>query len=224
MRITAATATHTGHLRPANEDSVFAGNAVYAVADGLGGHAAGEVASALAIEPLAALDRDRAASPDEPAAALSDAVRDANRRVAEDARANPEHAGMGTTLTAAMVSEDQLAVAHVGDTRAYLLREGDGLSRLTEDHNPVANSHVLTRVVGVETDIDVDVPPLVSLQVGDRLLLCSDGLTEVVDDDGIAATLGTHTDPQQVCDALVAAALDRGGPDNVTVVAMFVGK
>lgn len=232
----AAGRTHQGLVRPANEDSFLCGRRVFAVADGVGGHPAGDVASALVLEPLAELDDDRL-SADDLGAALSDAVRAGNRRVHDEAKANPERSGMGTTLTAAAIVDGQVCLAHVGDSRAYLLRGGEAeeLQRLTADHTPVEEAmragelspeeaelhpmrHMLDRVVGTEPDVSVDSPDAVTLTPGDRLLLCSDGLTEAVGHDEIAQLLADSGDVEATAEALVRAALAGGGPDNVTVV------
>jgi len=232
----AAGRTHTGLLRPANEDSLLCEPPVLAVADGLGGHPAGDVASALALEPLADLaEQARAADGPVQADALAAAVRRGNARVHEDAHANPERRGMGTTLTAALVAQEQVHLAHVGDSRAYRWSPNAGLERLTTDHTPAEEAvregilspeeaaaspdrHMLLRVVGTEPDVEVDVPDPVTLAPGEALLLCSDGLTEPVPDATIAAVLGAGPSAEQAAEALVAAALDGGGPDNVTVV------
>ncbi|MDQ3972837.1 MAG: Stp1/IreP family PP2C-type Ser/Thr phosphatase [Actinomycetota bacterium] len=237
MRIVADGASDVGQVRSNNEDGFHCGRTVFAVADGLGGHAAGEVASALAIEQVAEAEGADFDSEQAAAAALSEAVQDANRAVLEDARATPEHAGMGTTLTAAVRWVDTLVLAHVGDSRAYLLRHGERLRRLTTDHNAAEEAvqagyltreqaarhperHSLTRVVGLEPDIPVDTPDPVALRPGDRVLLCSDGLTEVVGDDDIAELLAGADDPRAACEALIEATLERGAPDNVTVVVL----
>lgn len=235
----AAGRTHRGLVRPSNEDSVWCGRRVFAVADGVGGHPAGDVASALVLEPLVALDEGD--DPDDVVAgSLADAVRDGNRRVHDDAAANPERTGMGTTLTAAAVASRHVTLAHVGDSRAYRWRPGRGLERLTADHTPVEEAvlageigaeeaevlpqrHTLTRVVGVEPDVEIDTPEPVALAPGERLLLCSDGLTEAVTADAIAGILEQADDADAAADALVEAALSGGAPDNVTVVVVTAG-
>lgn len=238
MEIIAQGATHQGLVRPGNEDSYVCGRRVLAVADGLGGHVAGEVASALAVSPLEALDAEPHGCA-ELVARLPDVVREGNEAVHRDATANPERLGMGTTVTAAVICGGAAHLAHVGDSRAYLLRPSSGLRQLTTDHTPVAEAvaagllspeaaarhperSVLSRVVGLDADVEVDVVGPVDLEHGDRLLLCSDGLTEVVDDTGIGRYLGAHDDPGALCDALIGAALAGGGPDNVTVVVAVV--
>lgn len=230
----AAGRTHQGLVRPGNEDSFLCGQWVFAVADGVGGHPAGDVASALALEPVAELD-SRHVGPDGHHAALLDAAREGNRRVLADAEANPARMGMGTTVTAAAVADGTASLVHAGDSRAYLLRPGQGLQRLTTDHTPVEEAvlagelspeeaerhphrHVLNRVVGLDPDVAFDTPDPVALSSGDRLLLCSDGLIEAVDEGEVAEVLQRTTEVGAAAEALVEAALSGGAPDNVTVV------
>lgn len=237
-RLSAHAATHVGLVRTGNEDSVHCGETVFAVADGLGGHAAGEVASSLAMESLAAVDPTACEGVGALQQALAEAVREANRVVHAAAREDPAKAGMGTTVTAAAVAGDQLVLAHAGDSRAYLLRDGV-LWQLTTDHTAAQEAvdagyltpeeaaqrperHVLARAVGLEEEVAVDTPPPETVQPGDRMLLCSDGLIDPVDEQAIATILDGHPDPQEACDALVQAALDGGGPDNVTVLVVRV--
>lgn len=219
MEIEAASATHVGLVRGNNEDSLHRGRWCFAVADGLGGHAGGEVASAIAVEELAALERaEPPGSPEEVSEALRSAVRRASRAVFEAARRDPGLQGMGTTLTAAGRCGNSLCVAHVGDSRAYLLRAGR-LVQLTSDH--AVGPYTLTRVVGLDPDVEVDTPEPVALEPGDRLLLCTDGLTAVLDGAPLAAALAGGS-AQQAADALVRLALEGGGPDNVAVVVLAV--
>lgn len=237
MQIEAAAATDIGRQRTGNEDSYVCGTTVFAVADGLGGHAGGEVASAITARALEQLDDLTFDSPEDAARALADAIRTANTSVLEQASDDTALEGMGTTVTAAAVVGEQLVLAHVGDSRAYLQR-GSELQRLTADHTPVeeavrageitpeeARSHpyrnMLSRAVGLEDDLDVDLPGLVRLQAGDRFLLCSDGLTGPVPDGEIGRILRGAASPEAACKALVEAALAGGGPDNVTVVTLF---
>jgi serine/threonine protein phosphatase PrpC len=235
MRIGTFAATDVGLVRHGNEDSYFCGTTVVAVADGLGGHQAGEIASAIAIEPVAALDKRTFSAPEEAREALAGAVREANRVVIAKAVSDNAYWGMGTTMTAgAIAGERWLQLAHVGDSRAYLLR-ADRLRQLTHDHTVVAElvrqgrltpgeaaqhpeRSVLTRAVGLDPGLEVDTPPPLELDSGDQLLLCSDGLTDAVAEDRIAEILRSHDDGQAACQGLVEAALEAGGPDNVTVV------
>jgi len=241
MRLSSFAGTDVGLARSGNEDSYFCGRTVFAVADGLGGHQGGEVASAAAVEPLAALDGRDFADPGEAAAALVDAIREANSAILDRAAGNPELWGMGTTVTAAaaVAGGSSLQLAHVGDSRAYLLRDGT-LTQLTTDHTVVgelvrrgrltprqAATHpersILTRAVGLDPRIPVDAPDPLELQPGDQVLLCSDGLTEAVDDDRIAELLAADGDGNAACRALIDTANAAGGPDNITVVLLRAG-
>jgi len=240
MRLSSFAGTDVGLARSGNEDSYLCGRTVFAVADGLGGHQGGEVASAMAVEPLAALDGRAFADARQAAEALTAAIAEANRAILERAREDRTLWGMGTTVTAAAVAADRLLqLAHVGDSRAYLLRGGGPLRQLTEDHTAVAEAvgrglltraqaavhpqrGVVTRAVGLDPGVRVDTPPPLELAEGDQVLLCSDGLTEVVDEERIAEVLAGQADGDGACPALIAAANDAGGPDNVTVVLLRV--
>ncbi|HYZ10592.1 MAG TPA: Stp1/IreP family PP2C-type Ser/Thr phosphatase [Actinomycetota bacterium] len=228
MRFVVGARTDVGRVREGNEDSYMVHEALFAVADGMGGHQGGEVASKLALDTLLkATD----------GAALAQAVQDANRAVFERAGSDPALAGMGTTLTAFLADRDTLRLAHVGDSRAYLLRDGE-LQRITTDHTVVeglvekgeltpheASIHpqrsILTRAIGVEGEVQVD-QGSIDVLPGDRLLLCSDGLTGMVDDEHIHRILDERRDPQAAADALVEAANEAGGQDNVTAVVIDV--
>lgn len=238
LRLSSYGATHVGLARADNEDAYHCGEALFVVADGLGGHAAGEVASAMAVERLAGFDPGAYGEVAELQHALAEAVRDANRVVHADAQAHPGRAGMGTTVTAAVVLDGRVALAHVGDSRAYLHR-GGALHRLTTDHTAAQQAvdagyltpeqaarrperHLLARAVGLEAEVAVDTPAPRALHSADRLLLCSDGLTEPVGEASLTAILDEYPDPREAGDALVQAALDGGAPDNVTVVIVRV--
>ncbi|TMK44894.1 MAG: Stp1/IreP family PP2C-type Ser/Thr phosphatase [Actinobacteria bacterium] len=226
MRVTAAAATDVGLVREGNEDSYLTEGPLFAVADGMGGHRGGEVASQLAVETLEKLFKEGAGD-------LPDQVQEANRVVFERSVLDRKVAGMGTTLTAALVEGDRVRLAHVGDSRAYLLRDGT-LRLLTEDHTLVhrmvsegeiskeeAETHpqrsVLTRALGVDTVVDVDDDSL-QVRPGDRLLLCTDGLTSMVSEDEIEEVLRTVPDPREAAQRLVRMANEAGGVDNTTVV------
>ena len=218
-----------GLVRSNNEDSVYAGPRLLAVADGMGGHAAGEVASKIVIGTLESLDEDRAVS--DLMGALRDAVFDANARIAEAVRREPDLDGMGTTLTALRFTGTRVGLVHVGDSRAYLLR-GDLLAQITHDDTYVqylvdtgkitaeeAKDHprksvILRAMRGEEIDPDVSIR---EVRPGDRYLLCSDGLSDVVSNETILETLQLP-DLQDCADRLVELALRGGGPDNVTVI------
>jgi PPM family protein phosphatase len=236
-RIIAAGVTDTGQVRPANEDAYLVGESVFAVADGMGGHLAGEVASATALEPIEALDGRVFPDASEAVAALREAVVAANDQVSRMAADEPSYRGMGTTLTATMIEGRRVHIAHVGDSRAYLLRNGH-FSQLTDDHTLVqhlvdegqitreeAATHpqrsIITRAIGVSREVDVDSMSL-DLEPGDQLLLCSDGLTGVVEDEVIEGELTPDVEPEEALDRLVERANAAGGPDNITIVILRV--
>ena len=224
--------TDVGCVRDHNEDSLLVAPPLFAVADGMGGHAAGEVASEIAITVLG---EKAPHTPD--AAALGRAVEDANRAVILAANEKRGRAGMGTTITAAVLQKDRLVIAQVGDSRAYLLHQGR-LQQLTRDHSLMAdmieagrltpeearthpNRSVITRALGSDPRM---VPDLyeITVETGDRLLLCSDGLSSMVEDSAIESTLARTRDPQRCASMLVNEAIAAGGYDNVTVVVVDV--
>jgi PPM family protein phosphatase len=239
MRLSSFAGSDVGRLRSGNEDSHFCGQTVFAVADGLGGHQGGEVASAAAVEPLAGLDGRSFQDAGEAAEALAAAIREANKAILDRAAGDPALYGMGTTVTAAAVAGDgYLQLAHVGDSRAYLLRGGT-LEQLTNDHTVVGElvrrgrltpeqaaihpeRSILTRAVGLDPRVPVDLPDPLELQPEDQVLLCSDGLTEAVADGQIAELLSAAPDGHAACRSLIDAANDAGGPDNITVVLVRV--
>jgi serine/threonine protein phosphatase PrpC len=234
MRLVFAAATDVGRMRKNNEDSYLSSKPVAAVADGMGGHSAGEVASAIAIEELAAL-RDRGPWENETAATddLKQAILRANRRIRETAASDRKLNGMGTTLVALLEDGDMVHVANVGDSRGYLLRQGE-LSQVTVDHSLVqelvddgrlspedAERHpqrsVITRALGIDPEVEFDLFTY-KLQVGDRLLLCSDGLSDVVEPAQIRKVLLRLRSAQKAARQLVTVANEQGGPDNITVI------
>jgi protein phosphatase len=222
-------ASDTGLQRRANEDSLLARSPLFVVADGMGGAQAGEVASRIAVESFER-GLDSASTPE---LALATLALDANARIHELSHANAEHAGMGTTLTAIYVGEEEVTIAHVGDSRAYCLRDGT-LDRLTDDHSLVdelirqgrltpeeAVEHpqrsVITRALGPEGTVEVDTRSF-RARAGDVYLLCSDGLTTMVPEDLLRAVLLGHDRLRDAGEALIAAANEAGGRDNITVV------
>lgn len=202
--------TEVGHVRSRNEDALLARpeRGVLAVADGLGGHAAGDVASMVAITSLDEAPLTAQSSEQD----LRSAVAAAHQAVLAAAE-EPGRAGMGTTLVLAVVGEGSARILHVGDSRAYLLHPDGPVEALTRDHGMHG---YLTQALGLDRDVEPDVTE-VETPDGSRLLLCTDGLTNMVDDDALADLLG-RGDAQQACDALVETALANGGIDNVTVV------
>jgi protein phosphatase len=227
VRFDWAAASDAGQVRAGNEDSAVAVEGLFAVADGMGGHAAGEVASRVAVEALQASLGD----------GIVAAVRSANEAVMARADADPSLRGMGTTLCAVALVDGQLQVVNVGDSRAYLFRDGE-LVQITEDHNFVAQleregrltaaearvhpqRNIITRVLGNDPDVEVDLFPVDGYK-GDRFLVCSDGLFSELVDDQIAEVLRTHRAPQDAADELVRQANAGGGRDNITVVVVDV--
>jgi len=234
MRLVFAAATDVGRMRKNNEDSYLSSQPVAAVADGMGGHSAGEVASAIAIEELAALGRRGPwANETDATDDLKQAILRANRRIREMAASDRKLNGMGTTLVALLEDGDMVHVANVGDSRGYLLRQGE-LSQVTVDHSLVqelvddgrlspedAERHpqrsVITRALGIDPEVEFDLFTY-KLQVGDRLLLCSDGLSDVVEPAQIRKVLLRVRSAQRAARELVTVANDQGGPDNITVI------
>jgi serine/threonine protein phosphatase PrpC len=232
MRVLVGARSDIGRARERNEDAYLVREPLFAVADGMGGHRGGDVASSLALEILGAREEGE----ERPPILLTSGIKKANQRVLERAEADRDLRGMGTTLTAIVAEDAKAHVAHVGDSRAYLLREGNALQQLTEDHTLVqrmvregrlspeeAGTHpqrsVLTRALGVEEEIAVDELTL-DVHSGDRLLLCTDGLTSMVGRERIEQILEGERDPQAACDRLIDAANGAGGEDNITVIVL----
>ena len=234
-----AAGSHVGKIRANNQDSGYSGRQLFVVADGMGGHAGGDVASAIAVQRIREID-----GPQQSAELAVEALRDslvaANATLSEVVREHPELTGMGTTVSAMLVADGRLAIAHIGDSRIYRLRDGD-LIQQTVDHTFVqrlvdsgritaeeAAVHprrsVLMRVLGdIEPDPEIDTT-IVDLVAGDRWMLCSDGLSGYVAEEKIAAFLGTARSPREATDRLIKEALDQGAPDNVTVIVLDVAE
>lgn len=228
-----AAVSHVGKIRSNNQDSGYAGKYLFVVADGMGGHAGGDVASAIAVKRIAETDR-LYSSPHDAEFALKAALLAANSLLAETVFEHGELTGMGTTVTGLLRVDDQVAIAHIGDSRIYLFRDSE-LKQVSSDHTFVqrlvdsgritaeeAAVHprrsVLMRVLG-----DVDASPEIDTTVmdtraGDRWLICSDGLSSYVTDDKLAAVLGSVPGTEDAANRLVKESLDQGAPDNVTVV------
>jgi serine/threonine protein phosphatase PrpC len=238
-KLRAGAATDTGLVRRNNQDQLLVTETIFAVADGMGGHAGGEVASLTAVDALRAAF-DRAEKP-ATAAFLVEAVQSANYEVYERSQLGDDLRGMGTTLTAAALvvedGEERIAIANVGDSRAYMLSRGE-LTQLTEDHSvpeelvrqgqlepdEVATHpqrHILTRALGILPDVEVDLWQMLPYR-GDRIMLCSDGLPREVSDDQIAAILRRLADPKEAAQELISRARASGGADNITVVVIEV--
>ena len=232
MRIgRAAGQTDTGRRRLRNEDAFICEPPLFAVADGMGGARAGEIAAGLAAAAL-----EEAGSETRGAEGVAALIVEANRRIWERSLSDPRTAGMGTTVTAALVDAGAgtVAIGHVGDSRAYLLRKG-AIEQLTTDHSLVAElvqsgvltpeeaerhpqRSAITRALGTEATVEVD-GFTVAAEPGDVFLICSDGLSSMLSDDEMTAAIaGTNGDPHEAADALIRAANEHGGEDNVTVV------
>jgi len=228
--------THQGRVRTSNEDCFVAnpGTGLFLVADGMGGHAAGEIASRLAATTMDDMVAAEGSAGEAPAEILRLAAMAANSRVLEAQRKDRALAGMGSTLTALLVRGTRYSIAHVGDSRAYRLRDGT-LQQLTRDHSLVwhlyengvldkadlarhPQKNLITRSIGSHPQVDIDIEEGEG-RAGDLYLLCSDGLTDGVPDEGIRGLLiAAQKTPQEMADNLVNAANEAGGPDNITVV------
>jgi PPM family protein phosphatase len=231
-----AAKTDTGKKRRRNEDAFVLAPPLFAVADGMGGAQAGEVASKLAAAALEDTDPGRLTGPER----VASLIQEANRRVHERSSSDPATSGMGTTMTVALVEGDGVVIGHVGDSRAYLVRDHE-IEQITEDHSLVnellksgrlspeeAEAHpqrsVITRAVGTDPDVDVD-SFTVDAHDGDVFLICSDGLTDMIDDREILDLVDQHRgNLERLTKQLVTAANRGGGEDNITVVAFSIGK
>lgn len=236
MNLLVGAMTDKGLVRAHNEDShlVMTAQGLFAVADGMGGHAAGEVASRIAIDAVREVFDDESLSPESVPELLRRAVERSNDRIAERIRSQPEYLGMGTTLVILLANSEQFWIAHVGDSRAYLIRN-DEIIQLTTDHSFVnelvrlgmlsreeaardPRRNVVTRALGSGSRVSPDIAQG-SMQPGDVVLLCSDGLNTMLDDDEILAIVRRNGhDLPAACHQLVEAANHAGGEDNVTVV------
>lgn len=242
MLLKVGAATSVGRVRPTNEDAylVHADRGLFVVCDGMGGAAAGEVASRLAVDTIGAFVSNGALAtvphpPLQPrTAGLGKAVEEANRAIIERAENEVANAGMGTTVVAVWIGDGLASIAHVGDSRLYVSNAA-GFGALTIDHSLVEaqvqaglinreqsflshNQNILLRALGRDPDTLVELNEA-TIAAGDRLLLCTDGLTKTISDDDLAAALDRFRgDPQGACDHLIAEANDSGGPDNITAV------
>ena len=233
-----AAVSNVGKVRSNNQDSGYAGHFLFVVADGMGGHAGGDIASAITTKRVIEADQPYQ-SPQDAEFALQAALIAANSQLADTVFEHSELTGMGTTVSALVVLDDQVAIAHIGDSRIYLLRDGE-LTQITTDHTFVqrlvdsgriteaeAAVHprrsVLMRVLGdVESSPEIDTS-ILATHDGDRWLICSDGLSGVVSNTAIANALSSGAPPQQVADRLIKESLDAGAPDNVTIVVVDIG-
>ncbi|HET7482251.1 MAG TPA: Stp1/IreP family PP2C-type Ser/Thr phosphatase [Actinomycetota bacterium] len=224
--------TDRGRVRDGNEDAYLVEEPLFGIADGMGGHIAGDVASNTAVDTIGAHAREEV--PRDPDALVA-LVQAANQAIIDKTSEDPTLQGMGTTCTLILAADDHIDLAHVGDSRGYLYRD-DELSQITEDHTLVgrmvregrldpqdAERHpqrnIITRALGIDRNVIVDKDTL-PIQPGDRVLICSDGLTSMIDAGAIAEVLGSEPDPQAAADRLVDLANEAGGEDNITVVVL----
>jgi serine/threonine protein phosphatase PrpC len=249
MRLIAYGKTDVGVARTKNEDYFCSEEDIglFVVADGMGGHASGEVASRMAVEIILdhmspslpgekRMDSETAASFSKATRMLASGIRRANKSIYETSQKDGGLKGMGTTVAAALIEGSNLSIAHVGDSRIYLVRD-NALFRLTDDHSLVSEqvkkglitreeaelsdfSNVITRALGYEATVTVDLDEL-HVREGDRVLLCTDGLTRMVTDDFILSTVSSVDKPEEACKILIDTACAHGGKDNITVVAIF---
>ncbi|PKW27941.1 PP2C family protein-serine/threonine phosphatase [Phycicoccus duodecadis] len=237
MLVRAAAATDVGKVREHNEDSILAGTRVFAVADGMGGHAAGEVASKIVVEALTELEDHPPTRPED----VAEALREANRRILRAQAEHPELRGMGTTATGVTVVDtggrEHWVVFNVGDSRVYRVAD-HRMHQVTRDHSEVRElldagllepsevaghplRNVITRSLGTDPGPEIDVWMLAPTP-GERFVICSDGLSGELEDRDIMLLARQHADPQRAADELVAAAVRAGGRDNVSVVVVSV--
>ena len=234
MKVKVGAKSDVGRVREANEDSYLVNEPLFVVADGMGGHIAGDVASSTAVETIKKQSGD--ASPDD-METLARLVRSANSEIWEKAQGDPTLKGMGTTCTLLLLDGAKAHFAHVGDSRAYLLRAST-LTQVTEDHSLVgrmvkegrltieeAENHpqrsIITRALGVDSDVEVDLLT-VDLAPDDRIVMCSDGLSSMIGSDVMTTALTQTDDPQAAADRLVELANEAGGEDNITVVVLDI--
>ncbi len=235
MILRAVASTDVGLRRRGNEDryALAPELGLYLVADGMGGHTAGQVASELAAEASVRAIQALAGVPGTLSEKLRYAVASANRAIFSTAQARPEYAGMGTTLVLLLADAERVGLAHVGDSRAYLVRAGR-IRQLTDDHSIVGellrrneiseldarehpHRHVLTRALGVRALVEPDLVELTP-RIGDLFVLCSDGLTNHLEDHEIGKIVGEESDLSEACERMIELAKHRGGEDNITVV------
>lgn len=225
--------TDVGKVREVNEDSYGYRDRLFVLADGMGGYEAGEIASAIAVETVLAVNP----AGNETAARLRQVILDANQAILSEVEKHPEHAGMGTTITVLYLDNTQAYITNVGDSRIYTL-SGGKLLQLTADHSLVAElvkngsiteaeakihprRNILTQALGMEGNLEFEVS-MVAFAPGDKFLLCSDGLTGILDESTIAAYLAADATPQSIAEQLVGAANAAGGKDNISVIVVEV--
>ena len=238
MKLVAYGKTDKGLIRSENEDHFCIEGSLgfLAVADGMGGHASGEVASKMAIDIL----RNYLKNEQEPLSSrMTSGIKFANQSIYDASKSQSQWNGMGTTIAAVLLNENRLSIAHVGDSRVYLIRSGN-IEQLTDDHTFVFEQvkrglltreeadesgmkHILSRALGTAPDVDVDLDEL-TVSDGDKFVLCSDGLSSLVSDDEILSAVMSITAPGTACEQLVTMANQKGGYDNITVIVAFLCK
>jgi len=228
--------TDVGKVRDINQDCFVTNEdfGLFMVADGMGGHLAGEKAAQSAVEVVTAMICEDGARNGDPVGLLRRAIQEANRQIVQASLQDSSMRGMGTTATVAIAEGDSLHLGHVGDSRAYLVRQGKEIEQVTEDHSVVAQllkagaitpqeaahhpyRNVITRCLGMQMDVEADTIT-VTWQPGDALLLCTDGLSGLVSDEEMLAMATQDSDPQDACQKMLDLAMARGGYDNITVV------
>ena len=234
--------TNTGLVRSNNEDAYgnYPDLSLYIVADGLGGHAGGEVASRIAVESINEYIESayKYKTPEDINSTIIKAIKEAGTRIVLEADKGHNLQGMGTTIVAAKIEGDKAIVAHVGDSRAYLI-QGDVITQITKDHTVVEeyirlglltpqdaichpSRHILSRALGISGDLDIDITDI-RLQAGDTIILCTDGLTNMLPDKEILGTvLELRPSPEKITDRLITLANNNGGIDNITVITICV--
>ena len=237
FKLVSAAASHVGRVRSSNQDSGYSGYQLFFVADGMGGHAGGEFASALSSQRIAQIDANYA-TPDDAGAAMLNVILEANQTLTDTVANHPELSGMGTTFSGMIFVDEQAMIGHIGDSRIYLYRNG-ALRQITKDHTFVQRlvdlgritpeealvhprRNVIMRVLGDTNEVPQLDAEVLDVKPGDRWLLCSDGLCGYVSDEIVERNLGSSESAEEITEVLIGEALEAGAPDNVTIVIVDV--
>ena len=237
FKLVSAAASHVGRVRSSNQDSGYSGYQLFFVADGMGGHAGGEFASALSSQRIAQIDANYA-TPDDAGAAMLNVILEANQTLNDTVANHPELSGMGTTFSGMLFVDEQAMIGHIGDSRIYLYRDG-ALRQITKDHTFVQRlvdlgritpeealvhprRNVIMRVLGDTNEVPQLDAEVLDVRPGDRWLLCSDGLCGYVSDEIVERNLGSSESAEEITEVLIGEALEAGAPDNVTIVIVDV--
>ena len=237
FKLVSAAASHVGRVRSSNQDSGYSGYQLFFVADGMGGHAGGEFASALSSQRIAQIDANYA-TPDDAGAAMLNVILEANQTLNDTVANHPELSGMGTTFSGMLFVDEQAMIGHIGDSRIYLYRDG-ALRQITKDHTFVQRlvdlgritpeealvhprRNVIMRVLGDTNEVPQLDAEVLDVKPGDRWLLCSDGLCGYVSDEIVERNLGSSESAEEITEVLIGEALEAGAPDNVTIVIVDV--